>query len=42
MLPHVEAMLSRARELYEGRGGDPPVTKVILLDLGNPRTCEHI
>ena len=29
MLPHVEAALSRAREVYEGRGGDPPVTKVI-------------
>lgn len=29
MLPHVEAALSRAREVYEGRGGDPPVTKFI-------------
>ena len=29
MLPHVEAALSRAREVYEGRGGDPPVAKVI-------------
>jgi sulfate permease, SulP family len=29
MLPHVEAALSRAREVYEGRGGNPPVTKVI-------------
>jgi sulfate permease, SulP family len=25
MLPHVEAALSRAREVYEGRGGAPPV-----------------
>jgi len=23
MLPHVEAALSRAREVYEGRAGDP-------------------
>jgi len=29
MLPHVEAALSRAREVYEGRPGDPPVSKVI-------------
>ena len=29
MLPHVEAALSRAREVYEGRTGDPPITKVI-------------
>ena len=29
MLPHVEAALSRAREVYEGRGGDPPVTKIV-------------
>ena len=29
MLPHVEAALSRAREVYEGRGGDSSVTKVI-------------
>jgi sulfate permease, SulP family len=29
MLPHVEAALSRAREVYEGRAGDPPVSKVI-------------
>jgi SulP family sulfate permease len=29
MLPHVEAALSRAREVYEGRGADPPVTKVV-------------
>jgi len=29
MLPHVEAALSRAREVYEGRAGDPLVTKVI-------------
>ncbi len=29
MLPHVEAALSRAREVYEGRAGDPPVTEVI-------------
>jgi len=29
MLPHVEAALSRAREVYERRGGDPPVSKVI-------------
>jgi SulP family sulfate permease len=29
MLPHVEAALSRAREVYEGRGGDPPVSKVM-------------
>ena len=29
MLPHVEAALSRAREVYEGRAGDPPLTKVI-------------
>jgi SulP family sulfate permease len=29
LLPHVEAALSRAREVYEGRAGDPPVTKVI-------------
>jgi len=28
MLPHVEAALSRAREVYEGRSGDP-VSKVI-------------
>src|SRR4029450_7195181 len=28
MLPHVEAALSRAREIYEGRTGDPPMTKV--------------
>jgi SulP family sulfate permease len=27
MLPHVEAALSRAREVYELRAGDPPVTK---------------
>jgi SulP family sulfate permease len=29
MLSHVEAALSRAREVYEGCGGDSPVTKVI-------------
>jgi len=29
MLPHVEAALSRAREVYEGRAGDPLVTKII-------------
>ncbi len=29
MLPHVEAALSRAREIHEGRAGDPLVTKVI-------------
>ena len=29
MLPHVEAALSRAREVYEGRTGGPPITKVI-------------
>ena len=29
MLPHVEAALSRAREVYEGRTADPPITKVI-------------
>jgi len=29
MLPHVEAALSRAREVYEWRAGDPPVSKVI-------------
>ncbi len=29
MLPHVEAALSRAREVYEGRAGDPPVSKII-------------
>ena len=29
MLPHVEAALSRAREVYEGRTGDPPTTQVI-------------
>ena len=29
MLRHVEAALSRARELYEGRTGDPPITQVI-------------
>jgi len=29
MLPHVEAALSRAREVYEGRAGAPPVSKVI-------------
>jgi SulP family sulfate permease len=29
MLPHVEAALSRAREVYEGRAGDPSVSKVI-------------
>jgi SulP family sulfate permease len=29
MLPHVEAALSRAREVYEGRGSDPPVSKVM-------------
>ena len=29
MLPHVEAALSRAREVYEGRTSDPPITKVI-------------
>ena len=29
MLPHVEAALSRAREVHEGRGGDPPVTKIV-------------
>ena len=30
MLPHVEAALSRAREVYEGRTtDDPPITKVI-------------
>jgi sulfate permease, SulP family len=29
MLPHVEAALSRAREVHEGRAGDPPVCKVI-------------
>jgi SulP family sulfate permease len=27
MLPHVEAALSRAREVYEGRAGNPPITK---------------
>jgi SulP family sulfate permease len=29
MLPHVEAALSRAREVYEGRARDPLVTKVV-------------
>jgi SulP family sulfate permease len=29
MLPHVEAALSRAREVYEGCGGDPPISKVM-------------
>jgi sulfate permease, SulP family len=29
MLPHVEAALSRAREVYEGRAGDPPISEVI-------------
>jgi hypothetical protein len=29
MLPHVEAALSRAREVYEGRAGNAPVAKVI-------------
>jgi SulP family sulfate permease len=29
LLPHVEAALSRAREVYEGRGGDAPVSTVI-------------
>ncbi len=29
MLPHVEAALSRAREVYEGRAGDPRIAKVI-------------
>ena len=29
MLPHVEAALSRAREVFEGRGGDVPVARVI-------------
>jgi sulfate permease, SulP family len=29
MLPHVEAALSRAREVYEGRASDPLVTKAI-------------
>jgi SulP family sulfate permease len=29
MLPHVEAALSRAREVYEGRAGDSFTTKVI-------------
>jgi sulfate permease, SulP family len=29
MLPHVEAALSRAREVYEGRTVGPPITKVI-------------
>jgi len=29
ILPHVEAALSRAREVYEARAGDPPVSKVI-------------
>ena len=27
MLPHVEAALSRAREVYEGRAGDPPIDR---------------
>jgi SulP family sulfate permease len=30
MLPHVEAALSRAREVYEGRAGDPLVTEAYL------------
>ncbi len=30
MLPHVEAALSRAREVYEGRASDPPLTKVTV------------
>ena len=30
MLPHVEAALSRAREVYEGRAGDPLVAKAIF------------
>lgn len=29
MLPHVEAALSRAREVFEGRAGDPQANKVI-------------
>lgn len=29
MLPHVEAALSRSGEIYEGRAGDPLVTKVM-------------
>ena len=30
MLPHVEAALSRAREIYEGRAGEPLVSEVSL------------
>ena len=29
LLPHVEAALSRAREVFEGRAGDPRINKVI-------------
>jgi len=30
MLPHVEAALSRAREIHEGRVGEPRGSEVVL------------